>query len=62
MDYRLADDTMEHIILLLLRLAVDSSLTADPTVYSELQCVIELVLDPRSFEGTDPKEAVRCLV
>ncbi|CAG8016868.1 unnamed protein product [Penicillium salamii] len=58
MDYRLADDTMEHIILLLLRLAVDSSLTADPTVYSELQCVIELVLDPRSFEGTDPKEAI----
>ena len=56
---RLAEDTREHIILLLLRMAVDSSLTADPVVSSELQWAIDAVLDPETFSQTDPNDAVR---
>lgn len=57
--HRLAEDTREHIILLLLRMAVDSSLTADPVVSSELQWTIDAVLDPETFSQTDPNDAVR---
>ncbi|KAJ5325909.1 hypothetical protein MYU51_001031 [Penicillium brevicompactum] len=55
----LAEDTREHVILLLLRMAVDSSLTADPVVSSELQWTIDAVLDPETFSQTDPNDALR---
>ncbi|CAI7617305.1 unnamed protein product [Penicillium bialowiezense] len=54
----LAEDTREHIIFLLLRLAVDSSLTADPEVSSELQWAIDAALDPETFLQTDPNDVL----
>ncbi|CAG8008054.1 unnamed protein product [Penicillium olsonii] len=51
----LAEDTREHVIFLLLRLAVDSSLTADPTVSSELQWTLDSVFDPNGATETDHK-------
>ena len=56
----LAEDTREHVIFLLLRLAVDSSLTADPTVSSELQWTLDSVFDPNGATETDHKAMVCC--
>ncbi|KAJ5143471.1 uncharacterized protein N7515_002258 [Penicillium bovifimosum] len=46
-----AEDTQEKVILLLLRLTLDASLTTDFTLSSELQRTINAVLDPVNFAG-----------
>ncbi|KAJ5742794.1 uncharacterized protein N7511_011195 [Penicillium nucicola] len=49
----LAQDTQERIVLLLLRLTLDLSLTADFVISSELQWTINAVLDPDNFTDTN---------
>ncbi|KAJ5365571.1 hypothetical protein N7517_008457 [Penicillium concentricum] len=53
-----AEDTQEQVVLLLLRLALDVSLTADSMVSSELQWTINAVLDPDNFFETSAKDSL----
>ncbi|KAJ5787840.1 hypothetical protein N7457_002830 [Penicillium paradoxum] len=46
-----SEDTQERVMLLLLRLTLDNSLTADYMLSSELQWTINAVLDPENFIG-----------
>lgn len=45
-------------VLLLLRLTLDVSLTADSMVSSELQWTINAVLDPENFHEADAEDSV----
>ncbi|KAJ5965035.1 uncharacterized protein N7479_004911 [Penicillium vulpinum] len=54
-----AEDTQEQVVLLLLRLTLDVSLTADSTVSSELQWTINAVLDPENFQETSAEDSLR---
>ncbi|KAI2715114.1 hypothetical protein CBS147332_4768 [Penicillium roqueforti] len=54
-----AEDTQEQVVLLLLRLTLDVSLTADSTVSSELQWTINAVLDPENFHETSAQDSLR---
>ncbi|KAJ5171029.1 uncharacterized protein N7500_003812 [Penicillium coprophilum] len=54
-----AEDTQEQVVLLLLRLTLDVSLTADSMVSSELQWTINAVLDPENFHETSAKDSLR---
>ncbi|KAJ5502743.1 hypothetical protein N7463_005617 [Penicillium fimorum] len=53
-----AEDTQEQVVLLLLRLTLDVSLTADSMVSSELQWTINAVLDPENFYETSAKDSL----
>ncbi|CAI7625528.1 unnamed protein product [Penicillium crustosum] len=55
----LAEDTQEQAVLMLLRLTLDVSLTADAMVSSELQWTINAVLDPENFHGTSGEDSLR---
>ena len=55
---RLAEDTQERVVLLLLRLTLDLSLTADFMISSELQWTINAVLDPDNFTDTNAEDMV----
>ncbi|KAJ5824788.1 hypothetical protein N7447_007128 [Penicillium robsamsonii] len=54
-----AEDTQERVVLLLLRLTLDVSLTANSMVSSELQWTINAVLDPENFYETSAKDSLR---
>lgn len=58
---RLAEDTQEQVVLMLLRLTLDVSLTADAMVSSELQWTINAVLDPENFHETSGEDSVGIL-
>ncbi|CAI7649655.1 unnamed protein product [Penicillium glandicola] len=53
-----AEDTQEQVVLLLLRLTLDVSLTADSMVSSELQWTINAVLDPENFHEASAKDSL----
>jgi hypothetical protein len=55
---RLAEDTQERVVLLLLRLTLDLSLTADSMISSELQWTISAVLDPDTFTDINGEDLV----
>jgi hypothetical protein len=55
---RLAEDTQERVVLLLLRLTLDLSLTADFMISSELQWTINAVLDPDTFTDINGEDLV----
>ncbi|CRL29206.1 unnamed protein product [Penicillium camemberti] len=55
----LAEDTQEQVVLMLLRLTLDVSLTADAMVSSELQWTINAVLDPENFHETSGEDSLR---
>jgi hypothetical protein len=55
---RLAEDTQQHVVLLLLRLTLDLSLTTDFMISSELQWTINTVLDPDNFTDTNAEDLV----
>jgi hypothetical protein len=55
---RFAEDTQEQVVLLLLRLTLDVSLTADSMVSSELQWTINAVLDPENFHEAGAEDSV----
>lgn len=59
---RFAEDTQEQVVLLLLRLTLDVSLTADAMVSSELQWTINAVLDPENFHEPSAKDSVSILL
>ncbi|KGO69715.1 hypothetical protein PITC_054160 [Penicillium italicum] len=54
-----AEDTQEQVVLLLLRLTLDVSLTADAMVSSELQWTINAVLDPENFHEPSAKDSLQ---
>ncbi|CAG8334558.1 unnamed protein product [Penicillium nalgiovense] len=54
-----AEDTQEQVVLLLLRLTLDVSLTADSMVSSELQWTINAVLDPENFHEASAEDSLR---
>ncbi|CAP99725.1 hypothetical protein EN45_004110 [Penicillium chrysogenum] len=54
-----AEDTQEQVVLLLLRLTLDVSLTADSMVSSELQWTINAVLDPENFHEAGAEDSLR---
>lgn len=59
---RFAEDTQEQVVLLLLRLTLDVSLTADSMVSSELQWTINAVLDPENFRETSAEDSVSIIL
>ncbi|KAJ5542689.1 hypothetical protein N7461_008692 [Penicillium sp. DV-2018c] len=54
-----AEDTQEKVILLLLRLTLDASLTSNFTLSSELQRTINAVLDPVNFAEFNADDLLR---
>ncbi|KAJ5932105.1 hypothetical protein N7516_006594 [Penicillium verrucosum] len=55
----LAEDTQEQVVLMLLRLTLDISLTADAMVSSEIQWTINAVLHPENFHETSGEDSLR---